>query len=379
MAAALDLGPMFARAARGRVLLVDDNASVARSYARVLTSDGYEVDTREDGLAALEAVRDHDYDVVLSDIDMPRLDGLGLLARLRKDEDDVPFVLVTGNPTMESAISAVESGALRYLRKPVDLANLRGTVADAIRVRRAARDPRPGLSGRLEHAIDSLWMAYQPIVSWSRREVVAYEALLRSREPSLPAPGDVLEAAERLGRLDELGRVIRARAAHPAAQMPDGSLLFVNLHARDLLDDHLFAAESALSSIAGRVVLEITERASLHEVTDLDARLARLRGMGFRLAVDDLGAGYSGLTSFAQLEPDIVKLDVALVRDIHAQPTKMTLVRTIVAMCLELGIQVVAEGIETRQERDAVVDAGCDLLQGYLFSRPGSAFPLAQM
>jgi EAL domain-containing protein (putative c-di-GMP-specific phosphodiesterase class I) len=73
----------------------------------------------------------------------------------------------------------------------------------------------------------------------------------------------------------------------------------------------------------------------------------------------------------------VVKLDMSLVRGVHAQPTKLTLVRTMVSMCRELGMQVVAEGIETAEERDAMINAGCDLLQGYLFAKPGAAFPRA--
>ena len=103
--------------------------------------------------------------------------------------------------------------------------------------------------------------------------------------------------------------------------------------------------------------------------------MTRLREMGFRIAVDDLGAGYAGLNSFSQLEPAVVKLDMTLIRDVHKQPKKLTLVRTMIAMCHELGIQVVAEGIEGPEERDAIVWAGCDLLQGYLFAKPGAAFP----
>ena len=229
------------------------------------------------------------------------------------------------------------------------------------------------LAESFEKTLATLWMAYQPIVSWSRREVFGYEALLRSRETSLPHPGAILDAAERLLRIHDLGRTIRTRAAQPAAQMPDGVMLFVNLHTQDLLDEDLFDRDSALARIAGRVVLEITERASLHQVRDVASRIARLREMGFRLAVDDLGAGYAGLTSFAQLEPEVVKLDMALVRGVHLQPTKLTLVRTMITMCRELGMQVVAEGIETPEEREAIVDAGCDLLQGYLFAKPGPA------
>jgi EAL domain-containing protein (putative c-di-GMP-specific phosphodiesterase class I) len=383
--------PRSAAPSRGLVLLVDDDELLARSYARMLTTEGYEVHTRGDGQAAIEAIRAGAYDVVLSDIDMPRLDGLGLIECVRQHDQDVPVVLVTGNPTLETAIAAVEHGALRYLSKPVEVSRLRATVADAVRLHRLARakraalelldlekkdaGDRSALGASFERTLASLWMAYQPIVSWSRREVFGYEALLRSRETSLPHPGAILDAAERLDRIHDLGRTIRACAALPAPQMPEGSMLFVNLHTQDLLDPDLFDRDRPLARIADRVVLEITERASLHQIRDVSVRISELREMGFRLAVDDLGAGYAGLTSFAQLEPEVVKLDMALVRGVHLQPTKLTLVRTMISMCRELGMQVVAEGIETPEERDAIVDAGCDLLQGYLFAKPGPAFP----
>jgi EAL domain-containing protein (putative c-di-GMP-specific phosphodiesterase class I) len=384
-----------ARGSRGNVLLVDDDEILARSYARLLTAEGYEVHMCLDGQAAIEAVRSQEFDVVLSDIDMPRLDGLGLMERVRQHDLDVPVVLVTGNPTLETAIAAIEFGANRYLPKPVEGSRLRSVVADAVRLHRLARAKRAALelvdrerkvtgdgstlAESFEKTLATLWMAYQPIVSWSRREVFGYEALLRSRETSLPHPGAILDAAERLLRIHDLGRTIRTRAAQPAAPMPDGVMLFVNLHTQDLLDEDLFDRDSALARMASGVVLEITERASLHQVRDVASRIARLREMGFRLAVDDLGAGYAGLTSFAQLEPEVVKLDMALVRGVHLQPTKLTLVRTMITMCRELGMQVVAEGIETPEERDAIVDAGCDLLQGYLFAKPGPAFPAAAM
>jgi EAL domain-containing protein (putative c-di-GMP-specific phosphodiesterase class I) len=304
-------------------------------------------------------------------------------------------VLITGAPSLETAIAAIEYGALRYLPKPVSATQLRSITADAVRLHRLARakrqaldlvggadrlvGDRAGLVASFSSALASLWIAYQPIVSWSRREVFGYEGLLRSHEPALPHPGAIVDAAERLGRLNELGRAIRARVAECAATSAGSATFFVNLHTYDLLDDDLYDAGSALAKSAARVVLEITERASLHTVRDVQSRVARLRRMGFRIAVDDLGAGYAGLTSFAQLEPEVVKLDMSLVRGVHAQPTKQTLVRTMIAMCRELGMQVVAEGIETADERDSIAEAGCDLLQGYLFARPGAAFPQANI
>jgi EAL domain-containing protein (putative c-di-GMP-specific phosphodiesterase class I) len=379
-------------ALRPRVLVVDDDEVLARSYARTLSAAGYEVEIRLDGEAAIEAVRlGASLDVVLSDIDMPRLGGLALLERVRSHDLDIPVILITGSPSLETAVAAVQHGALRYLTKPVDANQLRSVTADAVRLHRLARakrsaldlaggvdrlvGDRAGLVASFARALDTLWIAYQPIVSWSRREVFGYEALLRSREPSLPHPGAILDAAEQLKRLPELGRAIRDRAAESLVTMPEHVALFVNLHTHDLLDEDLFVSDRPLARVANRVVLEITERASLHHIVDVQSRIGRLRQSGFRIAVDDLGAGYAGLTSFAHLEPEVVKLDMSLVRDVHAQPTKQTLVRTMIAMCRELGMQIVAEGVETPEERDAIVEAGCDLMQGYLFAKPGPAFP----
>jgi EAL domain-containing protein (putative c-di-GMP-specific phosphodiesterase class I) len=97
--------------------------------------------------------------------------------------------------------------------------------------------------------------------------------------------------------------------------------------------------------------------------------------MGFKIAVDDLGAGYAGLSSFTVLEPEIVKLDMSLIRDIHITSTKQKVVRSMTALSKDMGMTVVAEGVETREERACLVDLGCDLLQGFLFAKPGRAFP----
>jgi EAL domain-containing protein (putative c-di-GMP-specific phosphodiesterase class I) len=185
----------------------------------------------------------------------------------------------------------------------------------------------------------------------------------------------VLEAAELLGSLDELGRVIRERAVEAFEQLPSEGLMFVNLHPKDLADPALFLASEPLSRIAQRVVLEITERSSLDKLDNVGERVAKLRRMGFRIAVDDLGAGYAGLTTFAQLEPEIVKLDMSLVRDVNTNPTKRKVVRSMTQLAREIGALVVAEGVESEEELDTVVNLGCDFVQGFYFARPERVSP----
>jgi EAL domain-containing protein (putative c-di-GMP-specific phosphodiesterase class I) len=236
---------------------------------------------------------------------------------------------------------------------------------------------RAGLEACFARALDQLWTAYQPIVSYPACEVVAFEALMRSNEPRLPHPGDILSAADRLDKLSLLGRCVRKHVSQTVTGS-DIPLVFVNLHPKDLTDKELFAPDSELCKIASRVVLEITERASLDEVPDIKSRVAQLRALGFRVAIDDVGAGYAGLNSIAQLEPEVMKIDMALVRDIDREPTKQKLVAAMTGLCREMNVLVVAEGVETPYERDMLSALGCDLMQGYLFARPGKPFPQAQ-
>ena len=373
----------------GRVLVVDDEPVLLRAYVRWLEAGGYAVESATDGRAAATLVAENSFDVIVSDIAMPGMDGIQLLRTVRERDFDVPIILITGTPAVETAIKAVEYGALRYLVKPFEETVLRDVVGHALRLHKIAKLKRQalalvgegnrqvgdlaGLSASLDRALASLWMAYQPIIVWSKKHTYAFEALLRSDEPTLPHPGAILEAAERLGRLVDVGRAIRERVASAMEAAPS-EYVFVNLHTRDLLDESLYSPTAPLSRHARRIVLEITERAALEEVKDVAQRVARLRNMGFRIALDDLGAGYAGLTSFAQLEPDIVKYDMSLVRGIHEHETKRKLIHSMTALFGELGMIVIAEGVETASERDALLTAGCDLFQGYLFAKPGKPF-----
>jgi EAL domain-containing protein (putative c-di-GMP-specific phosphodiesterase class I) len=376
---------------RPRVLVVDDDAMVRRAVERMLTVAGFEVTTVEDGHEAVLQLGQSKFEAVLTDIMMPGMSGIDLLRAARETDLEIPVLLMTGAPDVKTAADAVQYGACEYLFKPVlpaDLARSMRRAIDMSRLARAKREAmsvlgmdkpqasdRAGLEVTFERALASLWLAYQPIVTAKTGEIFGFEALLRSGEPTLPSPIAVLEAAERLGRLGDLGRSIRTKAAGAMPGAAPGTLLFVNLHARDLEDGSLFSKQSPICSIAPRVVLEITERASLEGVKNARDRIAQLRELGYRIAVDDLGAGYAGLTSFAQLEPEFVKLDMSLVRDLDANGVKQKLVRSMCALCKDMGIVVVAEGIETHAEREQCAALGCDLLQGYLIAKPGRPFP----
>lgn len=238
--------------------------------------------------------------------------------------------------------------------------------------------PDAQLERVLKRAMEGLYLVFQPIVSWTEREIVAYEALVRTCEPELARPDLLFSAAERLDQVIPMGRRIRRGVAQLVATAPERVSLFVNVHGGELADPELYDANSPLSRVAHRIVLEITERWSLDGFHDIGERVSALRELGFRVAVDDLGAGYAGLTSFARLRPEVVKLDMSLIRGVNQDPTRQHLIRSLNGACRDLGIRVVAEGVETREERDTLVALGSNLLQGYLFSKPARAFPAVE-
>lgn len=373
------------------VLLVDDDADVLREYGKVLERLGAKVITASDAESAKPYLDGDSIDVIVSDVNMPGMGGLEFLRLVRAVNLDVPVVLMTGTPELKSVMAAVDYGAFHYLTKPLDPEQLKVTVAQASqfhalsRLQRQAFQAqelpdrefldRAALEARFNLALEKLWVAFQPIVRFKERKVFAYEALVRSDGESLRDPGSLFQAADQLGRTQELGRRIRRAIAEVAPRLPSDALLFVNVLPEDLNDPELFATTGALSPWTDRLVYEITERSEITGVSELNSRLRKLRDGNARIAIDDLGAGYSSLSSFIHLEPDFVKLDMSLVRDVHLSRTKLSLIRGIHQVCQELDVQVICEGVEVAEEVHVLQQEGLNLLQGYYFARPDRPFP----
>lgn len=375
----------------GRVLVVDDEPVIRTMCRAVLVREGWEVELACDGREGVDKVRaaGGNLDCVVSDINMPELDGHGFLREVREIDADLPVLLMTADPKLDGAVRAIDEGAVSYLAKPFAPEQFAAVVARAARRHGLARmqrranafataghhgDDVAALSARFARALEQTWMAYQPIVDRATGEVRAYEALLRTDETSMQRPDVFIGVAERLDRVIELGRAVRKAVAVDASQLPEGVRLFVNLHPLELTDEQLFSADNPLAAMASRVVIELTERVALDTLVDTPRRCAMLRRMGFAIAIDDLGAGYAGLGSLAAIEPEVVKLDMGLVRGITTNPKKQRIVHATATLCRELGSEVVAEGVENVAERDAL-GSHVDMLQGYLYARPGRAFP----
>ena len=355
----------------GSILVVDDDELLLRVCTTVLPRAGFQVEGLRDPTRVIDALKTGRFDAVVSDVRMPNVDGVQLLRAIRAVDQVMPVVLMSGQPTVEAAIQAIELKAMRLIKKPFEVDELVDAVTQAVRSRTSSAPTH--VHHKLDRSLKALHMAYQPIVGSRERRAVAWEALVRCRDGAKD-PGELLHLAEVTNRLPELSRRIRDMVAEDAAGLPAEALLFVNVHPRDLEDPHLIAPDAPLSRIARRVVLELTERASLEDVDALQSRLFALRSLGFRIAIDDLGAGYAGLTTFASTEPDFVKLDGSLVRGLATSPKQQRVIASLFTLARDLGSNVIAEAIETDDERRALEALGIDWMQGYFFARPGPPF-----
>lgn len=214
-------------------------------------------------------------------------------------------------------------------------------------------------------------MAFQPIVDLRRRELFAYEALVRGTDGS--------GAAQVLAKVNQHNRyafdqACRIKAVELAARLQMPCLLSINF-----LPNAVYQAATCIRATleaarrfnfpTEQIIFEITEGEELQDKAHLTDIATEYRHH-FKTAIDDFGAGYSGLNLLAEFQPDVIKLDMALLRDIDRDPVRQAIVRGIVGVCHELKIEVIAEGIETRAELDYLLSIGLYLFQGYLFARP---------
>jgi EAL domain-containing protein (putative c-di-GMP-specific phosphodiesterase class I) len=229
-----------------------------------------------------------------------------------------------------------------------------------------------GVGGVRTLTVTDLGVVFQPIVELTTGQVFAHEALVRCRRPEYPSPPVLFDCAVAENACGRLGRLIREVAFGTCGDIP----LFVNLHPEELSSRWLVRPDDPLCFHARPVFLEITESAAFTHFDLCKSVLNELcRRSGALLVVDDFGAGHSNLQRVVDLLPAIVKLDLALTREIHRRPRQRAVVRHLVNLCAELGARVVAEGIEVVEELACVRDLGVHYAQGYLLARPAAPPP----
>jgi EAL domain-containing protein (putative c-di-GMP-specific phosphodiesterase class I) len=244
------------------------------------------------------------------------------------------------------------------------------------------RDPGRELSlaGRLRHAVgrNELELHYQPLVSLADRRTIGAEALIRWNDPDrgLLAPAEFLPVAERTGLIRPITDWVVDEACRQSRDWRNaGHDLFVSVNLppafwQPTAMRQVMSTIEAFGLNADRMMMEITEDAVMSQAADIEPVLAELHARGLRLAIDDFGLGHSSLGRLNQLRVNTLKIDRSFTADVPGDHGAKVLIEAMISLARNLGLQCLAEGIETEEQLAFLLDWGCPLGQGYLFGRP---------
>lgn len=374
---------------RTTVVVAEDDPRLRAAMAELVSShpDFVLVATASDAHEAIEVARLLEPDVMVMDVLLPRGPGVRVVRELSVVSPATRVVVLSGSAERNVVLQMLDAGAVGYLVEgdELDLLGALGAVARGHSVlshevtgyllEDRARLARPGSrlldAAEIRAAIDarSFAVAFQPIFSLRTGLVVGLEALCRL-SPGRGLSPDMWFTEARAAGLDvELEHVVLASALESARRRPAGLFLSVNASPQVVTDPDFLALVER--SGEDQLVVEITEHDAVKDYDTLNSRLREARRLGVLVAVDDVGAGYANFRHVLTLRPDMIKLDVTLTTQIDADPSRRALAKGIVAAAWELGARVVAEGIETRAQFDALAGLGVELGQGYYLGRPG--------
>jgi len=381
------------------VLVVDDHQPNLVLVEKILTKAGVSnVHTTGEPNDVVRLYRSVRPDLVILDLHMPGMDGVEVMQAMRDatpDGEFVPVIVLTADATTKARDRVLSAGANDFLTKPVDRTEVVLRVRNLlhsralharlqehnvrleaeIAARRAADERARALmtdkARRVQEALEcgSPRMVFQAIADLSSGTIVGYEALSRFDEDPPRGPEKWFAEAAEVGQGPALELAAVDSALQQLSSVPQDAFLTLNVSPSTACTPQLAAL--LVTQPMGRLVLEITEHVRVDDYVRLLEAVGRLRRSGVRLAVDDAGAGFASLHHTLQLQPDIIKLDITLTRDIDGDPVKRALASSLVTFSREIGAVLIAEGIETERERQTLVDLGVPWGQGFFLGMPG--------
>lgn len=379
-----------------KVLIVDDNRFIVRLIRSYLQKLQVSVLLEaHDGASALLQVDAADIDVIVCDLNMPGMDGIEFLRHLA-DRQTPPAVILLSGQDKSVLNTAVQLGrahgllVLGSLSKPFNLAQLKALLeqvgANAVRREHESFQPltpeaiRAGLKG------EAVELMFQPKVSIRSREMTGVETFLRWRDTDgkLMSPAAVIPVAEASGLINELTEAVFSKAMiHCGAWRADGHAfkiaVNVSMHDLDRYDFPEFIIDTASSAGVdpSSVILEITESQIMANITKPLEILARLRMKGVGLAIDDYGTGASTMQQLKRIPFTELKIDREFVSGAPYDDAARAMLMSSIGLGKDLGLSIVAEGVETKTEWRLMASRGVDDVQGYFVARPMSAGKVA--
>ena len=381
---------------RIRLILADDEAPVLEAMCELLSTD-HRIDvvgTAHDASEAIDLAQRHAPDVALLDVRMPGGGGSRAAREIRRHSPATRIIALSATTDPRTVVSMVRAGAIGYVgkdqpaeevlraihrsadgRASMSIDRL-GEVAERLaehQTRQRVRDAERTLvsADRIREAIhgDVLETVFQPIVDLDDGRIRGVEALSRFMTRPRRSPETWFVEAARHGLLIELELAAAGRALRYVHRIPEGIYVSVNASAETMCAPEL--AELLQGVPAHRVVLELTELSPIADRQDMARSLGTLRTLGVRLALDDVGKGFSGLGNVLEFSPDFLKFDRTLVSGVDTDVAKRALIGRLTAFGDEIGVEVVAEGIESGSEVETLRALGVRNGQGFLLGRPG--------
>jgi PAS domain S-box-containing protein len=385
------------KAVTQNILVVDDDSAVGEFVCAIAMPMGFQCTVTTDAKALLEKLS-ADTTLILLDLMMPEMDGIELLRLFGQQKCKAGIVLMSGVNTR--TIEAAEQfgqvlglSIVGYLQKPLQKAEL-----EEILQRFPSPNPPTAISGHppfavqkkdLEEAIqkNEFVVYYQPQIDIASGRVIGVEALVRWRHPrrGLIFPDSFIGRMEKFGLIDELGWIVANRGlsevgrfanddSHPIALSLNASVdSLCNL----AFPDTLVSIAEKHGVLPANVTIEITETGLIRELARTLDTLTRLRMKEVKLSIDDFGTGYAMMRQFKTIPATELKIDKSFVQELTSNSRDRIMVQKTIEMGHELGIQVVAEGVETQEQLDLLRSYGCNSAQGYFFSRPIPAGEMA--
>ena len=376
---------------RKHVLIVDDEKSLSQMLTMLLETRGYDVEVVTSGQEALTKVSSQ-VDLILLDLILPDIDGFEICRLLKRKEATrhIPIIIISAQDVSENKVEGLYLGADDFLVKPCDIEELiarmeavwrRGDFSDSRRVPNYEYEVIIELRKILEQEL--IIPFFQPIYRLNPFELYGLEVLSRPAiDGKLSSPEHFFKCALQFGLYQEMEMLCWSKAIDILSEQKIDTQIFLNCNPF-LVEGSKFDKIKMIFEHSDikpeNVVLEITERSAISDFELFCHKMKHFRDYGFRFAVDDVGGGYASLEALVQTKPDIVKIDRHIISGLTDDPFKKSMVKFIVAFCKENDIQVIAEGIETKEVLKAVIDLGVDSGQGYYLYEPTSQIDLLGM
>lgn len=390
--------------AKIRVLIAEDDDLVRDALTAILEADpSFEVvAVTSDAETAIAQVMSAAPDLALLDVRMPGGGGERVAQVIAETRPTVRIVAVSAHEDEQTIRAMIAAGAHGYVTKDAGpdkmLDTLKRVIAgesvftptSSVSVMReyarsnqqleAQRRERKRRELRIQQVCepDQMKSVFQPIVDLKTGEIEMYEALTRFNPVHGMNPQQWFEEASDLGMCAMIEAAALARTAEAIENFGrDDIVVSVNVSPVTLLDHGM--TEYLLAFAPDRTVVELTEHARIIDYDEVKAVAEKLHDGGARLAIDDAGAGFASLRHILDLAPDLIKLDISLVRAIDTDSARHALAAGLTVFAKEIGAQIVAEGIETREEFDTLCELGVDYGQGYYLARPAPLEELAEV